>query len=62
MNWELLKAIREEGLTQRDFSRLVGENESIISRIVNGIWNADEERKRKYAAALKRNPEDIFVS
>lgn len=59
-NWELLRAVRERGLTQRDFARLVGEHESVVSRVINGIWNPRQEQKIRYAKALRRKPEDLF--
>ena len=60
MNFELLKAIREQGLRQKDLAKLVDDHESVVSRIVNGIWNPDKVRKIKYAKALGRKPEELF--
>jgi|APSaa5957512622_1039677.scaffolds.fasta_scaffold61531_3 transcriptional regulator with XRE-family HTH domain len=60
MNYALFRAIRENGLRQRDFAQLVGDHESIVSRIVNGVWNPDEIRKIRYAKALGHKPEDLF--
>ena len=60
MNFELFKAIRDKGLRQRDFARLVGDHESVVSRIINGVWNADELRKIRYAKVLGRKPSEIF--
>ena len=60
MNFELLKSIRQMGLRQRDFAKLVGDHESVVSRIINGIWNADKMRKIKYAKALGKRPEELF--
>jgi hypothetical protein len=60
MNFKLLQAIRESGLRQRDFARLVEDHESIVSRIVNGIWNPDEKRKMRYARALGKCPKELF--
>lgn len=60
MNWELLRAIKEKGLSQRDFSKVVGDHESVISRIVNGIWVPDQKRKLKYAKALRKKAEELF--
>ena len=60
MSFELLKAIRESGLRQRDFARVVGDHESLISRVVNGVWNLDEIRKTRYAKALGKRVEDLF--
>jgi hypothetical protein len=61
MNFELLKSIRQMGLRQRGFAKLVGDHESVVSRIINGTWNADEVRKIKYARVLGKKPEEIFT-
>jgi transcriptional regulator with XRE-family HTH domain len=60
MNFKLLQAIRENGLTQREFAAIVGDHESVVSRIVNGTWNLDQAGKIRYAKALKRKPGDLF--
>ena len=60
MNWALLKAIKDRGLTQRDFARLVNENESIVSRVINGIWNPDRTRQLRYAKVLKKSVKSLF--
>jgi transcriptional regulator with XRE-family HTH domain len=60
MNFALLRAIKENGLTQKDFSTIVGDDPSIVSRIVNGIWNPDDMRKIRYAKALKKRVKDLF--
>jgi len=60
MNYELFRAIKEMGLTQREFAQIVGEHESVVSRVVNGTWNADRKRQLRYAKALKRKPEELF--
>lgn len=62
MNFELLRAIREKGLRQRDFAKLVGDDPSIVSRIVNGIWIPDEMRKITYARVLGKKPEELFLN
>ncbi len=59
MNFELLKSIRQMSLRQRDFAKLVGDHESVVSRIINGIWNADDLRKIKYARVLGKRPDEI---
>jgi transcriptional regulator with XRE-family HTH domain len=56
----LVVALKERGLKQRDFARLVGDHETVVSRVINGIWNLDEERKIRYAKILKKKPEDLF--
>jgi predicted XRE-type DNA-binding protein len=59
-NLNLLIAIRQVGIRQRDFAKLVGVNESIISSVINGRINLRASEKLKYARALKRKPEGIF--
>jgi len=61
VNVKLWAAIREQGLTQADFAGIVGDDPSVVSRVINGRWNADEMRKRKYARALKMKPADLFA-
>lgn len=56
----LWSAIREEGLTQGEFSRIVGDDPAIVSRIVSGQLNPNEVRKIRYAKALNRKVEEVF--
>jgi transcriptional regulator with XRE-family HTH domain len=60
INFALLRAIKESGFTQRDFSTLVGDHESVVSRIVNGIWIPDPVRKLRYAKILGKKVENLF--
>ena len=60
MNWKLWLAIREQHLTQRDFARIIGEHESVVSRIITGTWNPDEKRKVLYARALGKKVQELF--
>ena len=59
-NVRLVAAIKERGLTQLDFAKIVGDDPSVVSRIINGRWNADQMRKRKYSRALRMKPDDLF--
>ena len=59
-NYKLLQAIRDEGLTQRAFAKLVGDSECIVSGVVRGLRNLDENRQARYAEALGKKVEDIF--
>ena len=61
MNFKLLKAIKEKKYNQREFAQIVGDHESVVSRIINGVWNPDEGRKIKYARALGHKPEELFT-
>jgi plasmid maintenance system antidote protein VapI len=61
-NFELMKAIKEKGLTQKSFAGLVGENEAKVSLVINGRLNLTDREKLKYASVLQMNVEDLFVS
>ena len=60
MDARVLVAIRERGIRQRDLARIVGISETIISRVVNGIYNPDEVLQARIAKVLKRKPEELF--
>ena len=55
--WE---AIRAEKLTQREFARLIGMNEALVSKVVTGRLNLDQTEQVKWAKVLKRRVEDLF--
>jgi transcriptional regulator with XRE-family HTH domain len=56
----LWAAIREKGLLQKEFARIVGDDPSVVSRIITGQWNPDEMRKVRYAKALGMKVEELF--
>jgi transcriptional regulator with XRE-family HTH domain len=56
----LWSAIKEEGLNQREFSQIVGDDPAIVSRIVTGQMIPTKARKIKYAKALNRKVEELF--
>ena len=60
VNAKLWEAIRNRGLHQQDLAKIVGDDPSVVSRIVNGVWNPDEERKIRYARALGVKVEQLF--
>lgn len=47
-------------MLQKDFARIVGDDPSIVSRVVTGQWNPDVQRKARYARALGMKVEDLF--
>ena len=59
-NLKLLNAIRTKGLNQKDFARLVGDNDCMISRVVRGWMNLDDKRKLKYAKVLNCKVDELF--
>jgi transcriptional regulator with XRE-family HTH domain len=59
-NAKLWAAIKERGLNQRQFSHLVKNHESVVSRIVTGQWHIDEERKFRYAKVLRVSADELF--
>lgn len=60
INFTLLREIKSRGWSQRDFAKAVGDYEAAVSRIVNGTWKADDERKERYAEVLGVSVEEIF--
>jgi len=59
-NINLLSAIREKGMRQVDFAKVVGDHHTFLSRVINGWVNLDEGRKAKYARALGKKPAELF--
>jgi hypothetical protein len=59
-NLKLLTAIRERGMRQVDFAKVVGDHFTFVSRVVNGWINLDDRRKSKYAKTLGKDVEEIF--
>ena len=60
VNARLWEAIRNQGLQQQDLAKIVGDDPSVVSRIVNGVWNPNTERKIRYARALGMEVERLF--
>jgi transcriptional regulator with XRE-family HTH domain len=56
----LLLAIREKELRQREFARIVGAHESVVSEVISGKRNLDLSKQVQWAKALDRKPEEIF--
>jgi ribosome-binding protein aMBF1 (putative translation factor) len=59
-NLKLLNAIRTKGLKQKDFARLVGDKDSMVSGVIRGRLNLDDEQKIKYARILDCKIEELF--
>ena len=59
-NLKLLNAIRNKGLRQKDFAILVGDNTSIVSGVIRGRLNLDDEQKIKYAKVLDCKIKELF--
>jgi transcriptional regulator with XRE-family HTH domain len=59
-NLKLLNAIRSKGLKQKDFAILVGDKDSMVSGVIRGRLNLDDERKIKYAKVLNCKTEELF--
>ena len=60
IRFNLLKKIKENGLHQKDFAELVGDDPSVVSRVINGVWNPGPLRKARYAKVLRCKPDEIF--
>ena len=59
-NLKLLNAIRTKGLKQKDFARLVGDKDSMVSGVIRGWMNLDDERKIRYAKVLNCKIDELF--
>ena len=59
-NLKLWMAIKEANLSQRKFSQIVDEEESHISKVVNGWMLIPDEKQEKWARVLGRKPEELF--
>ena len=62
MNTKLKLKIIEKYGSQAEFSTIVGEDESLVSRIVRERRTIDFNRQKKWADALGCKTEDIFVA
>ena len=60
MNYRLRVKIIERFHTQADFALELGENESLISRVIRGRRDIPDEKKRIWAKALKTEVQDVF--
>lgn len=60
VNWPLKKRIVEVFRSQSDFCVVIGERESVVSRIVRGRRQLPLDKKQKWASALQCKPEDLF--
>jgi transcriptional regulator with XRE-family HTH domain len=60
MRLNLLFKIKKKGITQRQFARLVGDHETVVSRVINGWWNIDDKHKERYAKVLETDVDEIF--
>jgi len=59
-NFELLKRIREQQLTQRELAEKAGLSKSFISEVVRGRRNPTDEQQKQIAEALKTSVKSLF--
>ncbi|WP_419659685.1 putative DNA-binding protein, lambda repressor-like [Desulfosarcina variabilis str. Montpellier] len=59
-NIKLFAAIKRSGLSQKEFARIIGEQPSTVSRVINGWFNLNDHGKAKYAHFLGCDVEEIF--
>jgi transcriptional regulator with XRE-family HTH domain len=59
-NIALKIAILHSGLSQIEVATLIGVDEAIISKFVNGHRTPTEEQLKALARVLKRKPEQLF--
>ena len=61
-NWEVKKALKDNGMTLSDLQRLTGINRSILSWATTGRVNLTSEEKRKIAVALQKTEAELFCN
>ena len=60
MNRKLKGKIVEVFGSQSNFAIKIGEDETYVSRVINGRRALDEKKQRRWAKALKVNAQDFF--
>jgi transcriptional regulator with XRE-family HTH domain len=60
MNRRLKARIFEVFGTQGDFAQEIGEDETLVSKIICGRRILSLEKQKKWAKALGRKPQEIF--
>jgi transcriptional regulator with XRE-family HTH domain len=60
IRWPLLKALKERGFTGRSFAGAVGDHETVVSRIINGVLNPNETQIQRYSQVLGKQPRELF--
>jgi len=62
MNRKLKGKIVELYGSQTNFAMKIGEDETFVSRVINGRRRLNEKQQRRWAKALKAKPEEFFNS
>jgi len=62
VNFKLLIALKEKKMTQKIFAELVGQHRSVVSRVVSGVYNLNDQQEERYAKVLGMKREDLFVN
>jgi len=59
-NLRLLVALKKRQMTQKVFAELVGHHRSVVSRVVSGVYNLDDQQEERYARVLGMKREELF--
>ena len=59
-NWNLVQAIVEKKLTQRDFARLIQVHESVVSGVVNNRINLTGDQMEQWSKALGKHVSQLW--
>ena len=59
-NIKLLVAIKERGLKQKDICQLLGVSAPLLSEVISGKRNLDEEFKNRLAQILNATASELF--
>lgn len=60
INGKLLLFLKENRISQEELGKKLGISHTMVSHVVRGRWNLTPEEKRKWAAALEKQVEEIF--
>jgi transcriptional regulator with XRE-family HTH domain len=60
VNFYLKSLIRQKFITQEDFAQQLGEDSSLVSKVVNNRRQLPPEKQERWAEALGVNTEELF--
>ena len=62
LNKRLKARIFEVFGTQVDYALEIGEDETLVSKVICGRRTLSHEKQKKWAKALGRKPQDLFIA
>jgi transcriptional regulator with XRE-family HTH domain len=59
-NFNLMKRIKERGMTQKEFAKKVKVSGTLVSLVITGKYNLERDRQERFAKALETSVEELF--